>query len=104
MTQNEFTASLSVLTLPVSYEHAKKGTHAPYINYTWNSNSDLFADDIVYTKKNEVKIELVCVTKKDINYWSEKLEKVLENISTWVSDEDFSDKEQLYIKNYYLEV
>lgn len=104
MKQEEFTTLLSTLGLPVAYDHQKKGTPVPFINYTWNVNSALIADNKVYTKRNEVTLELVCSSKTDLNLWSEKLEELLEDVGPWIADEDRNDEEQEYIKFYTMEV
>lgn len=104
MTQEEFNAALLTLGVPVAYYKQKAGTKVPFINYTWHKNAALCADDKVYTKKTEVKIEVVCNTKRDLNRLSDLLEALLENIAPWTSEEGESDEEQIYINTYTLEV
>lgn len=104
MTQEQFKERLDEMDIPVFYDHAKAGTKVPFITYNWHRNSQLNADDKVYTKKNEVTIELITNSKSDLNRLSEKLEDILEDIAPWTSEEGYSDEEQIYNNYYTMEV
>lgn len=104
MTQNEFFAELEKTNIPVFYNEAKKGTKVPFIVYTFVRVPDLIADNKVYTKKYEVRVELTTNSKTSMVENSTILEEILDTITPYSVTEGWSDDEQIYINTYDMEI
>lgn len=104
MKQTEFVALLRSVGVPVAYNHARKGTAVPYINYTWLDVPALDADNRAYVKKTEVTVQLVADSKEMLTQFADLLEAVLVEVGSWSVVEGYSDDEQIYELNYSMEV
>lgn len=104
MTQEEFFLKLNETGIPVFYNEAKKGTKVPFIVYTFVRVPDLIADNRVYTKKFDVRVELVTNSKTSLNTNSSILEEVLDSIAPYSVYEGWNDDEQIFINSYEMEI
>ena len=104
MTLNDIYTILKATGYPVAYSHFIKTDKAslrnpPYICYLSAYSSNFKADNKVYTKVDNLQIELY-TAKKDL-IAEKKIEDLLEkNEIAWESTETFIESEQLFQKNY----
>lgn len=104
MTLNDIYTILKATGYPVAYSHFIKTDKAPlpsppYICYLSAYSSNFKADNKVYTKVDNLQIELY-TAKKDL-IAEKKIEDLLEkNEIAWESTETFIESEQLFQKIY----
>ncbi|MFJ8268531.1 hypothetical protein [Peribacillus asahii] len=99
MTLAELKKILDATGYPVAYSHFKEAKTPPFIVYLVEGSSNFMADNKVFQKVSDVRIELY-TTKKDL-VAENKLETALdENEIPYDSDEVFIDSEQLFQKIY----
>lgn len=99
MTLAELKTILEAAGFPVAYSHFKKPVSPPFIVYLAGPSANFHADNKVYKKSINVRIELY-TDKKDLAA-ENKLESLLdENEIPYESDETFIESEQLFLKIY----
>jgi len=91
MTQAELYNLLKSTGLPVAYNHFKNPPSLPYIVYLFTFSNNLGADNKVYQKINNYKVELYS-DKKDL-----VSEKLIEDLLD--ENEIFYDKTETYIES-----
>ncbi|EKN68071.1 hypothetical protein P9E76_15465 [Schinkia azotoformans] len=99
MTLIELKNILDATGYPVAYSHFNSQPVTPYICYLSTNSSNFMADNKVYSKFNNVLIELY-TDKKDLQA-ERKLEDTLDQHDIpYETSELFIDSEQLYQKLY----
>ena len=106
MTQEEFTNILNGVGIPVRYDHGEEGLAVPFIYYTFVRGTALNADNVSYSTKNTIEINLVTTSKAEQHDLSLKLEGLLtaNEIPYGSPDEGWSSSEKIYLLTYTLEV
>lgn len=104
MTLTQLNTLLKATGYPVAYLQFKvtpnnPAPKPPFITYLVDSSENFFADNVTYSKANNVSIELY-TNNKDLSAES-KLESLLdENEISYDSYETYIESENLYQKNY----
>jgi hypothetical protein len=99
MTLAQLKQLLDATGYPVAYSHFKEAPTIPFITYTVPSSSNFIADNKVYTKINNIQIELY-TSKKDL-VAEGNLETILDiNSIPYESTETFIESEGLFQKIY----
>lgn len=104
MTLAELVQILKATNYPVVYSHFTVTENnpmpdPPYIAYIFTYSSNIYADNKVYKKVNNVQIELY-TTKKDLEAEA-RLEEILDaNEIAYETSETFIESEGLYQKIY----
>lgn len=99
MTLEELYILLKSTGLPVAYSHFEEKKSPPYITYLSVYSSNLYADDKVYKKIDNIQIELY-TNKKDL-----AVEKILEDILdeneiAYDTTEEWINSEKLFQRIY----
>lgn len=103
MTLEKLYSILKATGYPVAYSHFEVKTSLPFITYLVNGSSNFFADNKVYKKIENIKIELY-TSKKDLKV-EKKLEELLdENEIPYECSEEWIDKERVFQKIYEVEM
>lgn len=103
MTLEKLYSILKATGYPVAYSHFECKTSLPFITYLVNGSSNFFADNKVYKKIENIKIELY-TSKKDLKA-EKKLEDLLdENEIPYECSEEWIDKERVFQKIYEVEM
>lgn len=101
MKMTEFYQALKTLDVPVAYNHFDAQPKSiPFIAYTDQGKDTFLADDTIYAKSTNIRIELY-TTKKDLEM-EEKLENLLDSIGLIWSDEPtiYIKSEKLFLHAY----
>lgn len=104
MILSELVQILKATGYPVVYSHFTVTENnpmpvPPYIAYIFTYSSNMYADNKVYQKANNIQIELY-TTKKDVEA-EKRLEELLDaNEITYETSEIFIKSEELYQKIY----
>lgn len=99
MTLEELKSILEATGFPVAYSHFKSAVEPPFIVYLVDSEPNFKADNKVYKKLYDVRIELY-TDKKDLVAES-KLETLLnDNGLPSDADEVFIESENMYMRIY----
>ena len=101
MTLTELKKQLEETGYPVAYNVFKKAQKPPYICYFITDSDNLYADGKVYSKVDNVQIELY-TTNKDIKA-EEKLEEVLSEFK-YQTGESLLEDENIYLKIYEIQI
>ena len=103
MTLFDLKEILEQTNLPVAYHHYEDAPVLPYIVYLFDNSDNFCADDIVYEKINNYRVELYS-NKKDIEAES-MLETVLDDAFLYYDKyEEFIKEEDLYMVVYELQM
>lgn len=103
MTLQELNNILKLTGFEVAYSHFNSTKKTPFITYLVNGSSNFFADNKVYKKIENIKIELY-TSKKDLKV-EKKLEDLLdENEIPYECSEEWIDKEKVFQKIYEVEM
>lgn len=106
MTLQELHLVLKQTGLPVKYSHfdSKEKHTIPYITYVEESRNNIQADDVVWHKEHNIRIELY--TKNKDTKTEILLEDVLDNAGMYYTAEDvgFIESENLYEVIYYITI
>ena len=96
MTLEKLYAILKATGFSVAYSHFEVKTSLPFITYLVDGSSNMFADNKVYKKIENIKIEL---------YTAEKLEELLdENEISYECSEEWIEKERVFQRIYEVEL
>ena len=105
MTYDDITNMLKEAGLPLAYDHFAEGESPdpPFLNFLLPGSDNMFADNGVYFKINQLNMELY-TDKKD-----PELEEKLEDILTaheipWEKSEVWIDSEKMYEVLYQTEI
>ncbi|WP_085521420.1 hypothetical protein [Tuberibacillus sp. Marseille-P3662] len=103
MTLGELKTLLDATEYPVSYSHFDDEVTPPYITYLVTGSSNMIADNHVYQKIDNVRVELYT------NYKDLQAEKAIEDLLVqndipYESTETFIDSERLFQKVYEIGV
>ncbi len=103
MTLAELNTVLSGIGLPVRYSHFTENITPPYLIYLTEGKETFKADDKIYAKQPQIRLELYAKLK------DESLEAIIENILDdngfiWDSDETYDDNQKLFIIYYYFNI
>ena len=104
MTLSELVTILKATGYPVVYSHFNVSENnpmpePPYITYIFTYTSNMYADNKVYKKINNIQIELY-TNKKDLQAES-KLEDILDSYEiTYQTSEIFIESENIFQKIY----
>lgn len=99
MTVVELYNSLKATGYPVAYSHFKEATNPPFIICLAGSSPNFMADNKVYKKINDARVELY-TSKKDLTAEA-KLESLLDEYEIpYTSDEVYIESEKLFQKIY----
>lgn len=99
MTLENLYSILKATGYPVAYSHFKNKVTIPFITYITDNSNNFFADDEVYKKCDDVRIELY-TDKKDLEA-EQKLENLLnENNIPYESEQVWIESEKLFQKKY----
>lgn len=103
MTSNELSDLLDQVGYPVVYHHWESSPSPPYIVYLFANSDNFGADDRVYEKINNYKIELYSNIK---NVEAEnKLEEVLDSADLFYEkSEEYIKSERLYQVLYEIQI
>ena len=108
MTLSELVTILKATGYPVVYSHFNVSENnpmpePPYITYIFTYTSNMYADNKVYKKINNIQIELY-TNKKDLQAEA-KLEDILDsNEITYQTSETFIESENIFQKIYEMRV
>ena len=103
MTLEKLYAILKATGFPVAYSHFEVKTSLPFITYLVDGSSNMFADNKVYKKIENIKIELY-TAEKNLEI-EENLERLLdENEIAYETDETWIESEKLFQKIYEVEL
>ena len=103
MTLEKLYAILKDTGFPVAYSHFEVKTKLPFITYLVDGSSNFFADNKVYKKIKNIKIELY-TAEKNLEI-EENLERLLdENEIAYETDETWIESEKLFQKIYEVEL
>ncbi len=103
MTLEKLYAILKATGFSVAYSHFEVKTSLPFITYLVDVSSNMFADNKVYKKIENIKIELYTAEK---NLEAEKkLEELLdENEISYECSEEWIEKERVFQRIYEVEL
>lgn len=104
MTRANINAMLQAIGLPYEYDHFEvgKAPALPFITFTYPQSNNFAADNIVYTKRSGIVIELYCA-HKDFAL-EDRIEAVLDQYGVFYDkSEVFIDSERAYQITYELE-
>ena len=103
MTLEKLYSILKATGYPVAYSHFEVKTSLPFITYLVDGSSNMFADNKVYKKIENIKIELY-TAEKNLEI-EENLERLLdENEIAYETDETWIESEKLFQKIYEVEL
>lgn len=103
MTLEKLYAILKATGFSVAYSHFEVKTSLPFITYLVDGSSNMFADNKVYKKIENIKIELY-TAEKNLEI-EENLERLLdENEIAYETDETWIESEKLFQKIYEVEL
>ena len=105
MTYDDITKMLKEAGLPLAYDHFAEGESPdpPFLIFLFPGSDNMFADNGVYFKINQLNMELY-TDKKDPEL-EEKLEDILTaNESPWEKSEVWIDSEKMYEVLYQTEI
>lgn len=103
MTQKKLYSILKQTGLPVAYHHFKNTTAPPLICYLRINNDNILADDRVYVKCPNYRVELHTDEK------APEIEELLENLFdenefVYDVDETYIESEKMYEVIYYIQI
>lgn len=103
MTLAELNTTLQSIELPVRYSHFTESITPPYLIYLIEGKDTFKADDKIYEKQQQIRLELYTKLK------DESLEAIIENTLNdngfiWVFDETYDDNQKLFIIYYYFNI
>ena len=106
MTLAEIATIVSGFKLPFAYyEFEDTAPEPPYIVYFLDGSDDFFADNINYSLKRTLYIELYCSSKKSAMGWEKTIEEALiTNEMPFAKANDYISNERLYVTVYTMEV
>lgn len=104
MTFEELYQGLKKLSLPVSYDHFTEPVDLPFIVYVDNGRDTFVADEKVWTKQINIRLELY-FSKKDPSL-EESLEGRLDEMGLIWEDEAtyYISEEKMYQHNYFFKI
>lgn len=103
MTLEKLYSILKATGYPVAYSHFEVKTKLPFITYLVDGSSNFFADNKVYKKIKNIKIELY-TAEKNLEI-EENLERLLdENEIAYETDGTWIESEKLFQKIYEVEL
>lgn len=103
MTLQELNNILKSTGYKVAYSHFNTPVKAPFITYLISNSENFIADNKVYKKIDNIKIELY-TSIKDLQA-EEKLEKLLdENEMPYECSEEWIEKEKVFQRIYEVEL
>lgn len=103
MTLEKLYSILKATGYSVAYSHFEVKTKLPFITYLVDGSSNFFADNKVYKKIKNIKIELY-TAEKNLEI-EENLERLLdENEIAYETDETWIESEKLFQKIYEVEL
>lgn len=103
MTLENLYSILKATGYPVAYSHFEKETSLPFITYLVDGSNNFFADNEVYKKIENIRIELY-TSKKDLEA-EKKLEDLLnENELLYECSEQWIASEKVFQRIYEVEM
>lgn len=105
MTHNQIVAMLEETGLPLAYDHFAEGESVdpPFLVFLFPGSNNMFADDCVYLKVNELHVELY--TEKKEPEIEARLEEIFATHDIlWEKSEVWIESEKLYEVLYVTEI